>query len=304
MKRALALAAFAVLALPATAAAHSRTATVALDYRVRLAPTALRDAQLRILDGDRSLEATVAPGSTLVVEGYLHEQMIRIGPSGVWVNAGSPTAQSDKLVSASSGWVKVRSGRTYAWHDHRLAPPPTPTGRNAVSLRVDGRNETVAVFFTRVARPALWPWIAGAVAFAAAVAAALRVRSRRALLTLVLALAAGLGAAAASIGFALRDQPSGNSGWLQIGTTLVIAAVLGLLLLRSRPRRRTHAAGIVGAVAAAATIAFLPVFWHGVIVSALPATVARLACGLALVSGVTAASLSFLPDFDEPEAAG
>jgi hypothetical protein len=300
MRAALATVAFAALVLPATAAAHGRSATVALDYRLRLEPTALDGVHLRVLDGDRDLQATVAPGSTLVVRGYLHERMIRIGPQGVWVNASSPTAQADKLVGASSGWVKVAGGSSWAWHDHRLAPPPTPTGRNAFPLTVDGTNRTVAVFFTRVPRPALWPWLAGAVVFAAAVVAAVRRRTVRSPLTLALALAGGAAAVLASIAFALRDQPSGGSGWLQIGITLTLAVLLAALLARSTPRRRAHAAGVVGAVAAAGTLSSLPVFWHGVTVSALPATATRLACALALLCGAAAAALSFLPEFDEP----
>jgi hypothetical protein len=300
MTRSLVLAVVAALALPATAAAHSHTSTVALDYRLRLEPAVLPGVRLRILDGDRDLQAHVAPGSTVVVRGYLREGMIRIGADGVWVNASSPTAQSDKLVNASSGWVKVRGGRTYAWHDHRLAPPPTPTGRNAFPLIVNGRNRTVAVFFTRVPRPALWPWLAGAVAFATAVWASLRAKTLRSWVTIGLALVGGVAAVVASIAFAVRDQPTGGSGGLQIGATIAIAVLLVAVLARSSARRRAHAAGVVGAVAAAGTLAFLPVFWHGVVVSALPAGLARLACGLALLGGATAAGLSFLSDFDEP----
>ena len=52
----------------------------------------------------------------------------------------------------------------------------------------------------------------------------------------------------------------------------LVAAVLGGLLLRLRGRARVHAAGVVGAVAAAVSLSSLPVFWHGVVISALPAT--------------------------------
>jgi hypothetical protein len=44
----------------------------------------------------------------------------------------------------------------------------------------------------------------------------------------------------------------------------------------------------------------LSVFWHGVVVSALPAGGARLVLAIALVCGTAAAVLSFLPEFDEP----
>jgi hypothetical protein len=42
------------------------------------------------------------------------------------------------------------------------------------------------------------------------------------------------------------------------------------------------------------------VYWHGNVISALPGAAARVVCTIALVCGVAAAVLSFLPDFDEP----
>jgi hypothetical protein len=55
---------------------------------------------------------------------------------------------------------------------------------------------------------------------------------------------------------------------------------------------------VIGAIAAAVSISLLPVFWHGVVISALPATGTRLACAVALVCGVAAAALSFLPEHE------
>jgi hypothetical protein len=300
VKAVIAVVVLAALALPASAFAHGRTATVALDYRLRLVPAVVPGVQLRILDGDRDLQARVTPGTKLIVRGYLREPVIRIDSAGIWVNASSPTAQENKLVPAAVGWVKVGSGSSYAWHDHRLAPPPTATGESAFPLTVDGHSRTVSVFFTRVPRPVLWPWLAGAVLFGAAVMVAVRRRSWRSGLTLGLALAAGIAAALASIAFAVRDQPSGGSGWLQVGVTVAIVLLLAAVLIRSTPRRRLHAAGVVGAIAAVAVLSSLPVFWHGVTISALPATAIRFVCAVALLCGTAAAMLSFLPDFDEP----
>jgi hypothetical protein len=43
----------------------------------------------------------------------------------------------------------------------------------------------------------------------------------------------------------------------------------------------------------------LPVFWHGVVISALPGDVVRFACTLAVAGGAAAAAaLSLLPEFD------
>jgi hypothetical protein len=42
------------------------------------------------------------------------------------------------------------------------------------------------------------------------------------------------------------------------------------------------------------------VFWHGVVISSLPATLARLATGAAVVGGLAAAAIAVLTDTDEP----
>jgi len=290
------LAALAGLAAPAEASAHGRGPAVALDYRLRLAPSPA-GLEVRILDGDRSLEARVAPGSRALVLGYLREPMLRFDSRGVFANASSPTAQSDRLVAEGSGWVQVAGGRSYTWHDHRL----TPGGRRgtfAIPVRVDGRPGVIAGSFVRVPRPALWPWLAGAAALAGAVWAAAARRRLRLPLALGLGVVSGAAALVAAIAFAIRDRPGGGVGWLQIGAAAAVALALGAPILSFRSRRRAQAAGVAGAVAAAATIASLPVFWHGVVVSALPADLVRAACGLALVGGTLAAALSLLPEFD------
>jgi hypothetical protein len=109
---------------------------------------------------------------------------------------------------------------------------------------------------------------------------------------------AGFAALAAVVAFALRDRPAGGTAWLPIGAGVAIAAALAVPIARLHGRRRAHAAGVAGAVAAAVTLESLPVFWHGVVISALPAGGARLACGLALVVGAAAAALSLLPALD------
>jgi hypothetical protein len=299
--------ALGALVLPAQAAAHGRGATIALDYRLALDPAtrALPGVHVRVLDGDRDLELRADPGVQVLVRGSLREPLLRIDSDGVWVNASSPTATADLLVSSSKrGWVHLHGGRTAVWHDHRLSPPPTaaagPAGRFALPVSVDGRPGTISGTFVRVARPALWPWALAAVAFVASIAAGLQRRSSRAGLTVGLGVGAGLAALVEVTTFAVRDAPSGGVAWLQFWTAVAVAAVLGVLLLRLRGRSRVHAAGVVGAVAAAVSLSSLPVFWHGVVISALPAVGARAACGLAIVAGVAAAALSFLPDFDEP----
>jgi hypothetical protein len=302
-----AVAGLTALSLPAQAAAHGRAATIALDYRLLLDPATktMPGVHVRVLDGDRDLEARVDGGARLLVRGVLREPLLRIGPNGVWVNASSPTATADGLVTSDrKGWVRISRGNSIAWHDHRLTPPPaTKAGsaaRFSIPIAVDGRPAAIAGTFFRVARPPLWPWVAGALGLAAAIAAAARRSTLRLGLTIGLGLAGGLGALVAVTTFAARDAPTGGVAWLQIGTGVAIALVLGALLVRLRGRARVHAVGMTGAVAAAVSLSSLPIFWHGVVISALPATGARAACGLALVCGAAAVALSFLPDFDEP----
>ena len=231
--------------------------------------------------------------------------MLRISSAGVWVNAGSPTAEADRLAPAGkSGWIKVSGGSSYAWHDHRLSPPPLstpgPVGAFSVPVTIGGKQTAITGEFVRVARPAFWPWALAAALLATGIAVATRRRSTRASLTIGLGLAAGACALIEVTTFAVRDAPTGGVAWLQVITALLVAAVLGVLLLRLHGRARIHAAGVVGAVAAAVSLSSLPVFWHGVVISALPATAARAACGLAIALGIAAAVLSFLPEFDEP----
>ena len=295
------------LALPAHAMAHGRAPAVALDFRLELDPAvrSIPGVSVRVLDGDRSLRLSVAGGHRVVVRGLLREPVLRIGPDGVWVNAGSPTAAADKLISKpGAGWVHVSGGNSIAWHDHRLAPPaasqPGPAGSFSVPISVDGRAAVITGTFWRVRSPSVWPWLGGTAALLIAIAAvaALR-RGWRSYLTVGLGTAAGLGALVAITTFAARDAPNGRVAWLQIVAGVAVGAVLAVLLVVFHDRRRVHVAGVIGGIAAVATIGSLPVFWHGVVISALPPTPARLACGLALAGGVAAAALSFLPDFDD-----
>jgi hypothetical protein len=295
------------LALPAQAAAHGRGATIALDYRLALDPSArsLPGVHVRVLDGDRDLQVRADRGVRLVVLGALHEPLLKIDSSGVWVNASSPTATGDRLVSSSRrGWVHVNDGRTVVWHDHRLAPPPAsgpgPAGRFAVPVDLNGRSAAITGTFFRVARPSVWPWLLATVALVAGILVAVRRRSTRGALTVGLGIASGFAALLLVTTFAVRDSPTGGVAWLQLVAAVIVAAVLSGLLLRLRGRSRVHAAGVVGAVAAAVSLSSLSVFWHGVVISLLPGTVTRLLCVLAVAGGAAAAVLSFMPDFDEP----
>ena len=193
--------ALVVVALPAQAAAHGRGATIALDYRLALDPSvrSLPGVHVRVLDGDRDLQVRADRGVRLVLFGALREPLLRIDGTGVWVNASSPTATGDRLVSsARRGWVHLSDGRTVVWHDHRLAPPPAstagPAGRFSVPVDVNGRPGAITGTFFRVARPPVWPWALAAILLVAGIIVAVRRRSTRGALTVGLGVASGVSA--------------------------------------------------------------------------------------------------------------
>jgi hypothetical protein len=286
----------ATLAVPASASAHARSATVALDYRLKLdrATRSLPAVSVGILDGDRSLRIGVR-GVTVVVLGNLGEPMLRVGPQGAFVNRASITAVAERLTTLSHGWTRVSSGPSFTWHEHRLSPPPYgaatgPVARFEIPVTIDGHPQTIGGTFVRYARPAIWPWALAAAVFTAAIAAAVHLHRR---VTIGLGTTAGLAALVSLIAFSAADAPTGRVAWLQIVLGIGLGVVVCSVLLRSHEPRRSQLAGLLGAVAAALSIGSLGAFRHGVVVSLLSATGSRALLALALVAGASAAVTSF-----------
>lgn len=284
------------LATAEPAAAHSRTPTIALDYRVVLSSVP-PGVHADVVDGDRSLQVSVAPGHTLLVRGLLGEPLLRFGPNGVWVNRSSPSASSDRIGRAGSGWALLTRGHAALWHDHRLAPPPGlrdgQTATWSVPVVVDGHAARLGGTFTRVGRPSLWPWLVTGILVAAAVAAFAHVQPRRrAEEAAAVAAVAAVAALAASAAFATGDAIAKPTEWLDVGAAAFLALLAGTALLLRRRGLRTWAATIVGVVAAAIGLGSLSVFRHGVVISSLPASIARLATAVALVGGAAAVVLA------------
>ncbi len=282
-----------MLALPARASAHSRAATVALDYKLRLASQAQPGATVKILDGDRSLRVT-SNGHTLVIGGDLSEPMLRITPAGVFVNRASTTAVAEKLTTPGTGWAKVSSSPSYTWHEHRLAPPPwqSTTGvvaRFVIPMTIDGTRSNITGTFVRYARPTMWPWLLVALAFAAVVAVAVHFGLR---VTTPLGALAGVAALASLVAFSVADAPNGRVAWVQIVLGAGLAATMYGALVRSQGSRRSAIAGLLGGAAAAVSLGSLGVFRHGVVVSALPGAVSRGLVEVAFICGVAAAVTS------------
>jgi hypothetical protein len=88
---------------------------------------------VRVLEGDDQLQLRNDTGSEIVIEGYDGEPYLMFDPEdGVFRNANSPATYlnaeryGDVDVPAGAGkdaepeWERVRDGRTYSWHDHRI----------------------------------------------------------------------------------------------------------------------------------------------------------------------------------------
>jgi hypothetical protein len=156
-----------------------------------------------------------------------------------------------------------------------------------VPLVVDGRRTAVSGSFWRVPRPHGWEWLAATGLVAAVAVALLRLRTS---IALPLTVAAGSLAVAAALiaetAFSLRDSPAGRIAWVPIVVGAVVAAIVGWVVVAGQGARRGYAAGAVGAGVAALTLSWVGVFFHGVVVAALPATSVRIACAAALGGGL------------------
>ncbi len=296
---ALSIVVLACLVAPGRAAAHSRAPTVALDYRLELSRATLPGVHAQVVDGDRALRVRVEPPHRLLVLGLLGEPLLRFGPGGVWVNRASPSADADRLTRRGSGWLRLTSKHALLWHDHRLAPPAGLRSGARVDwslpIVLDGRSTQLSGTFTRVARPPLWPWlVAGLAASAALAVLAHAAPRRRAELAAGVAGVAAAGALAATAAFATGDAIGRRAQWIEVGSAALLALLAAAALLLGDRSLRTWAAMVVGVVAAALGLGSLSVFWHGVVISSLPASLARLATAVAFLGGAAAVVLATL----------
>ncbi len=299
----------AALAGPGSAGAHSRAPTTALDYRLRVAPmpAPLAGVHAEVLDGDRELRLTVAPSLTLVVLGLVGEPFLRFGSDGVWVHGRSPTAAADKLVTTrgrGSGWIRLTRANELAWHDHRLAPPPNvPVGSSApfaLPIRVNGAPAVIRGSFTHVSRPRLWPWLLGAaVAVGVLVAAARATPRRRGAIAATAAAVAAAAALASSTGFATGTSITRLGDWVDVGSAAVLALGATAVLWMPERSTRSWAAILIGLIAATLSLNSLAIFWHGVVISSVPTTLARLATGAAVLGGLAASVIGVLAAVDD-----
>ena len=287
LRRALLLTALVALAAPAPAGAHIRTGSVAVDYRARVFPTRLPLAA-HVYLGDRALRLSMRPGHSVTVLGYSGEPFLRIDDRGVAV-LRSPTAAALGLEPRHT------SGRSFVWHDARVRglPAEIDRGRWAIPLLVDGRRARLAGELVRVDAPHAWPWLALGLPF---VAGTVLVLLRRRVLersTVALGVLAGAATLVTAAAFAFASNAS-EGRWVEAGNEAVFALVGLAVVARGSRDARVIAAGALGLLALAAALTKVPVFLHGVVLSALPATPARAAVALAIWIGAAATALGLV----------
>lgn len=208
----------AAVATAPAAGAHTTSGPPASNYSTELAgihPPAPGVSARVDPDGERIVLTVSAPRTTAVVYGYSDEPYLRIGPGGVFENRSSPAVVLNRsripTAPVPSGpirpprWVRISTGRTARWHDHRThwmgGATPTPVRRDPsrahvaghwrIPLRVDGHATGIDGTIRWTPPPAAWPWWLGAAAVAAAVILGARVALRAVTLTTLAILALG-----------------------------------------------------------------------------------------------------------------
>ena len=160
---------------------------------------------------------------------------------------------------------------------------------------LDGRPARLTGTFTRVSPPRLWPWLAGGlVVVGGLVTLGYAARRRRDEAAAALAGIAAAAALAASTAFATGDTIARRTQWIEVASAALLAVLALAALVVGDRSLRTWAAMVVGVVAAALGLGSLGVFTHGVVISSLPAILARLATAVALVGGAAAVVLAVL----------
>ena len=294
------------LAIPGTASAHGRTGRVAVDYRATVMPlrsSLARALAVRVYRADLALRHVVLSSHRVVVLGYAGEPFLRLGAGGTYASRSSLTAAGLGLVRAGSrtGWQQVSGVPRLTWHDARLRGLPTGInrGRWALPLLVDGSRAELTGTITRVRPPPRWPWLALGAAFAAAAGLLLALR-RPALLRSAATLLGWICAVATIVvagGFAAASTATEET-WVEAANEILFALVGVAFLIFGSRDTRALAGGSLGVLALAVGLTDLPVLLHGVVLSALPAGVARTAVAVMVSAGGAAAVVGLAVFFD------
>jgi hypothetical protein len=299
MRRAVLAVAAAWLVAAAPASAHLRSGTVAVDYRVSLASSVTPAYAAQIYQSDHGLALTIRPGHTVVMLGYLNEPVVRLDPTGLSVNAASPTALAMHLIAKREGvdaatphWHVKHGRRTVVWHDARIQALPAGVQRGAwsVPLIVDGRTAALHGELRRLPTPSPWIWLTVLVAWLSVSAIPLLRRGADRIRAGAVRLAAGAAAASVVAALAFALDPYASPGTWIVGLDATAFLVVGLLVIWRGPRELHSAAAIwVGLVSTAVALIDGAVFLHPIVLAVLPGTVMRLLVVTALGAGLGAA---------------
>lgn len=319
-----AVAAAALLWVPAPAAAHTVGDAGPTNYQTRLLTVQppVPGVSVRVAAGDR-LELTNDTRRDILVLGYDGEPYLKVGPGGAFENRRSPATwlnrtrtgttpiPPDADPKAAPQWHQLSERAQVRWHDHRTHwmgasdPPQVQQGpgrthtvipRWTVTLRDGDATVTLAGDLRWVPAPPAWPWLLAAAAVAAGVVLASRRPAWPALL------AGGTGALVAAdvmataAGWAASSPPL--SSVLSSGAVAVLGWAAGAAaVVRLLGRRRDS--GVFLALVAAALILVvgglsdLPILLRSQLASALPDAAVRglVTAKLGLGAGLLTAAL-------------
>jgi hypothetical protein len=226
----------------------------------------------------------------VTVLGYGNEPFLRIDRAGATV-LKSPTAAALRISGRRS------SRPTFVWHDARVRglPPGIDRGRWTIPLVVDGNREQLAGEIRRIPAPSPWPWLALGLPFVATTALFLLLRRRVVLDTaaIVLGVLAAATAIATAATFAFASNAS-SGRWVEAGNEVVFAVVGLVVLVRGSRDARVTAAGALGLLGLVVGLSKLPVFLHGVVLSALPDTAARVEVALTMWASAAATAVGLV----------
>jgi hypothetical protein len=307
-----ALAALALVA-PATASAHLRTGTTAVDHTATVTwPTAESGVGFAagVYASDLALHLTVLGDHSVVVIGYLGEPFLRVSEHGVAVNTGSPTAAAAGLLEglpaprpgdASERWRLTSRSHSAVWHDSRVAFVALDRRGTTwhVPILLDGHRAQIVGRTRRYPRPRPWLWL---VPLAVVCLLVLRLRARaRGHVDQMCILAGAVAAAAAltlSTGFVITPYASAGT-WIAAADEAVFLATAAAATIWAPPRFRALGGTGLGLVALAVALSKGAIFLHPVVLSTWSGTLSRALAFAAAAAGTSAVILGPLRLLDE-----
>jgi hypothetical protein len=281
-------------AVPGIAAAHGPIAPVATSYLAKVGSTP-RGLEAKVIDGDQRLWLRAPPNQVVVVLDYRGAAYLRFSRSGVEVNRESAmyylnqspaqTPPPNLTPATPPRWHVVSSGHDYNWHDGRLhalatvalAPGATYVGRWTIPVVIDGAASAVSGGVWYAGSPSL-AWLWPIVVLVACVLAARRLR-RPALntrLARLMGASALIATAIAGAGRELHGRPAVGVGQAIVLAVIVAFCVWAMVRL-VLGRRGYFLLFVIAFVALWAGGSLVPVLFHGFVLMAVPAFVARAA---------------------------